>query len=206
MKLTPRTFIAGFIGDHEGGLSLHPADNGNWFDPLRYKKGLPQRRGLGTLVGSKFGITAYTLASYTGKSNITAADIKAITFDMAVDIGVALYVTKPGFDKLLWNRVTASIIDKGWLSGPTTAVKMVQRMLGVTPDGQLGPKTADAYAKFIAIHGEEDAARLWCNVRTDFDHNLATNEGPNDPDRVFLNGWNNRSRSFLPGTKWWINA
>jgi lysozyme family protein len=196
-------FIRGYITAHEGVLSLNPADNGNWYDPARYAAGLPQRRNMGKLVGSKFGVTAYALAAYSGRTNITAADIAAITLDLAVAIGTELFFHRPGFDRLAWNRVTASIVDKGWGSGPGTATRLMQRMIGVLQDGSIGPKTQDAFAAFIAAHGEDGAATIWAGVRDAFDHALATNEGPNDPDRIFYHGWLNRTASFLPGTRWW---
>lgn len=201
--MTPTSFVGGYIKDHEGGLSLNANDNGNWYDPARYKAGQPQRRNMGLLVGSSFGTTAYALAAYTGKTTITAADIKAITLETATQIGVALYYKAPGLDKLPWNRVTASILDKAWGSGPGTAVRMMQRMVGAVADGNIGPKTIAAFTAFIAANGEDGAAKIWAAARKAFDLNLATNEGPNDPDRIFLRGWNNRTDSFLPGTPWW---
>jgi lysozyme family protein len=196
MKLNPRAFIQGFILDHEGGLSLREADNGNWFDPARLAAGLPQRRGMGKLVGSKYGITAYVLAAHRGLTNVTAKGIASIELSEAVDIGVQTYYLAPGFDKLLWDRVTASIVDKAWLSGPGQAVKLLQRMIGAKDDGRLGPATAQAYASWRKGRSEADAAVQWCEVRKAFDARL------NQPENI--NGWNNRSNSFLPGTKWWI--
>lgn len=196
-------FIGGYIDAHEGGLSLDPRDNGNWYDHTRYLHNLPQRRNMGNLVGSKFGVTAYALAKYRGTSVITAADIANLTRAEAVAIGIDLYVKRPGLDMLPWNRVTASIIDKGWGSGPVTAIKLLQRMLGVADDGKLGAVTLDSYKGFLNVHGEDGAAHLWADERTKFDTMLASNEGASDPDRVYLNGWNNRTRSFLPGTPWW---
>ncbi len=201
--MTPATFIGGYITAFEGKLSMDPADNGNWFDPKRLVAKQPQRRNMGVLVGSKYGVTAYALAAYTGKTNITAADIRAITPDLALKIGLALFVTGPRFDQLPWNRVTASIIDKGWGSGVGTTAKLMQQMIGADDDGSVGPKTIAAFTAFVQAKGEETAARLWCAKREAFDLWVATNEGPNDPDRKYLNGWNRRSESFLPATPWW---
>ena len=186
--MTIEDFIGGFIGAHEGGLSLDPADNGNWTGG---------HRGIGALVGSKFGVTAGALAAHRGVAalSITAADIANLTEAEAVQIGVDLYYKVPGFDKLPWNRVTASIIDKGWGSGPRQAIKLMQRIVGVPADGVLGPQSDKAYTDWIAANGEEAAARKWADVRIAFDTSL------NQPR--FINGWNNRTRSFLPGTPWW---
>lgn len=196
-------FIAGYIKDHEGGLSMDPADNGNWFDPVRYAAGLPQRRGKGVLVGSKFGVTAYALARYRRVSVVTAKDIANLTQPEAVALGVFLFYKEPGFDKLPWDRVTASVVDKGWGSGPDAAAKLLQRMIGVKDDGVIGPKTIAAYAAYRSKTSEADAARAFAAQRRAYDAYLAVNDGPSDPDKKYIGGWNNRTNSFLPGTAWW---
>ena len=204
MTMSPRQFMVGAIKAHEGVLSMNANDNGNWFDKARYKAGLPQKRGLGTLVGSKYGVTAYALAAFTGDDDIQPWEMAALTFDTAVDIAEHVYVRAPRFDLLLPSRVTLSIIDKGWGSGPGQAAKLVQRMIGSNNiDGKVGPATAAAFATWHNRLGEEEAARRWAAERIKFDTMLATNEGPRDPDRVFLKGWINRTNSFLPGTVWW---
>jgi len=196
-------FIAGYIKDHEGGLSMDPADNGNWFDPVSYAANIPQQRNVGKLIGSKFGVTGYALAQYRKVGIVTRADIANLTMDEAVAIGVRLYYKVPGFDKLLVNRVTLSIIDMAWGAGPDRAIRLMQKMIGAAVDGNLGPATARAYATWFNSLGEAKAAQAWADVRNAFYQRIASNEGPNDPDRRFLRGWINRSNSFLPGTSWW---
>jgi lysozyme family protein len=204
-------FIDGFIRAHEGELSTHAADNGNWYDPSRYLASKPQRRSLGVDVGSKFGVTAYALVRYRVRKGmpldralrVSLADMAAIDLATAIDIGIELYFKEPGFDTLPWNPVTAAIVDKGWGSGPGTAIDMLQEMVGASTAGGIGPETRAKYAAFLAKNGIELAAHLWCDKRIAKDTYFATNEGPNDPDKIYINGWNNRSRSFLPGTPWW---
>lgn len=204
VAMTPRAFITGFIKAHEGGLSLHPKDNGNWFDPVRFAKGWRQRRNMGVLVGSKFGVTAYALATYRNIKTVTRGDMESLTFDEAVNIGVYLYYEAPRFNVLPWDRVTASIVDKGWGSGPGTSIELMQRLVGAAVDGRIGDKeTVPKYLAWRAARSEEDAARAWAAVRKAFDASIASNEGPNDPDKAFIRGWNNRTDSFLPGTPWW---
>lgn len=215
--IKPRDVIADFIGVHEGALSVHPADNGNWYDPVRYRTGLKQLRNAGTLVGSKYGVTAYALVRYrlrrgTNRDaalSVRRADMAVIDLPTAIAIGVDLYYQEPKLDALVWNRVTASILDTAWGSGPDRAIRMLQELLGFAADdvdGRIGPVTVAAYSAWIERHGEENAAHLWADKRIAFDQSLGCNAGPNDPDRVFVPGWNNRSRSFLPGTPWWVKA
>lgn len=185
---TIEEFIGGYIDAHEGGLSLDPDDNGNWTGMKKCK---------GSLVGSKFGVTSAALAGYRGVpvSSITRQDISNLSRKEAIDIGVALYYHKPKFDRLLFNRVTLSVIDKGWGSGPVWGIKLLQRMIGVPDDGKIGPQTIKTYEKFLSSVGEEEAARRFADRRIAFDTSLN--------QRKYINGWNNRTRSFLPGTKWW---
>ena len=210
--IAARDVIAGFIGTHEGGLSLHPSDNGNWYLAARYAAGDPQARGEGELVGSKFGVTAYALVRYRlafgmarpSALTVARADMAALTLVTAVTIGVELYLHQPRLDQLAWNRVTASVLDKAWGSGPGRAIRMLQELIDVPADGEIGPRTIKAYAAWIAAHGEEHAAFLWGDKRIAFDQSLVS--GPADPDRAFIAGWNNRTRSFLPNTVWWSRA
>jgi hypothetical protein len=196
VPITPRIFTAGFIGTHEGGHSLHPSDNGNWTGAAR---------GVGKLVGSKFGVTSVALAKFRGvaPASITRAAMAALTIGEAIDLGVAGYYVAPGFDRLPWDRVSASIYDFAWGAGPVRAIILLQQMLGVKADGVLGPATAATYRGWRTRLGEEEAARAWGKVRDGFYERIASNDGPNDPDRVFLKGWKNRTASFLPGTPWW---
>lgn len=183
-------FIGGFIDAHEGGLSMDPADNGNWTGG---------KRGRGQLVGSKFGVTPGAVAGYRGVpvAGITQADIANLTRAEAVAIGVANYYERPGFAALPMNRVTLSIIDKGWGSGPAQAIKLLQRMVGADDDGRISRngETVQKYTAWLAGRSEETAAREWATVRERFDGSLGQPR--------FIKGWNNRTRSFLPGTAWW---
>lgn len=206
MTLTARDFMAQSIKAHEGGLSMRPDDNGNWFDKARFKQGLRPKRDIGVLVGSKFGVTAYALATYRHIDDVPAFQISSLTFNEAVDIAEQLYVKAPRFDQLPLNRVTLSIIDKGWMSGPGSTIQILQRLIGAKVDGGIGPGTLASYKAWLAKLGEEGAARAWCAAREAYDQGLATNEGPNDKDKAFIRGWNNRSESFLPGTAWWKSA
>lgn len=189
-------FIAGYIRDHEGGLSMDPADNGNWTGGAR---------GAGKLVGSKFGTTAGALSAYRNVpvSSITRADIANLTLDEAVAVGMKLFYRDPGIDKLAVNRVTLSIIDMAWGAGAGRAIKLMQQMIGAVADGNIGPATIRAYAAWIVKRTEPLAAQDWADMRNAFYQRIASNEGPDDPDRRYLKGWTNRSNSFLPGTPWW---
>lgn len=168
---------------------MDPADPGNWSSG---------KRGVGQLLGSNRGVTPTALAAYRKVpiGSITAGDMANLTVDEAASIAMAAYYKAPGFDRLPWNRITASIVDMGWGSGTKQAIKLLQRMIGVTDDGVIGPATIAAYSTWLEARQAED----WARVRYDFyDQIIAV-----DPMKAkYRNGWRNRTDDYTPGTAWW---
>ncbi len=121
----------------EGVLSLDPKDPGNYSG--------------GQLIGTKYGVSA---AANPG------IDIPNLTLDGAQAIHLARYWTPAGCD-LLPPRAALCAYDAAINEGVGTAIKLMQRALGVPPDGVLGPRTAAAYgqckpahiARFLALRG-----------------------------------------------------
>ncbi len=185
-QYTIESFIKHFIETYEGGLSLDPKDSGNFYR--------------GVLVGSKYGVTGAALAEYRGVSQISAADIAALTEDEAIKVGVKLYFDDPDFDLLPWNPWTASVMDMGWGAGPGQAIKLVQRQIGANDDGKIGRYTVQAFEDYIVNHGLEAAARTWCDIRYAFYDQIIKVRPTN---AKYRNGWRNRSAGFLPGTPFW---
>lgn len=198
---TPTQFAEKTLMAHEGGLSLDPDDNGNWFDQDRYRRGLPQQRNHGKLIGSKFGVTPAVLARYWKVDNVTREQMRDLDKATAVEVALMLYYREPGYDRLQWNRVTVSVVDMAYNAGTSRTSRMLQQLIGVTADGQIGPKTARAFAEFILKHGEAPAAQLWCKAREQKYAELAVGK-----NAKYLRGWTNRARSFLPNTAWWVEA
>ncbi len=186
--MTPLECIQDSIQHWEGGLSLETADRGNYVN--------------GVLVGSKYGVTAPALASHrkVPVSSITKDVMAALTMQEAAQIGVDSFYHTCGIDSLAWNRVTASVMDFSWGSGPGRAARFLQKMVGVTQDGQIGPATDAAFNTFCAQYGEDGAAREWGAVRDGWYDTIVANDATQGR---FLNGWKNRANSFLPGTPWW---
>lgn len=185
--MTPDAFFRDYIARWEGGLSLDPKDPGN------YQLGA---RGKGALVGSNHGVTPPALARHRGvsASSITKADMAALTIDEAADIAAEHYFRAPGFDRLPWNRVTASIVDMGWGAGPAQAVKLLQRMIGVADDGKLGPNTIAAYKLWL----ECGPAAEWAMVRNAFYDRIIQADAEK---AKYRNGWRNRTRYFTADDK-----
>jgi lysozyme family protein len=190
-------FAAGYITRWEGGLSLDANDAGNWSTG---------QKGKGQLLGSKYGVTGRALAAYRGKA-VTKADIANLTLAEACAVARKLFYADPGLANLPWNRVTASIVDFGWGAGPVAAKKLVQDMVDVAQDGVIGVNglTARTYGAWVDVHGEATAAGAWWALREKFYEDLVARR---PSDGIYLRGWDNRSRWFLPGQveKWWEKA
>jgi lysozyme family protein len=108
----------------EGGLSLNPADPGNWTGPGR----------TGTLRGTKWGISA---ASYP------TLDIAALTIDAAKEIYRRDYYDKIAGDHLP-PPLALIVFDAAVNSGVSRAARWLQTALGVHADGVIGPATLAA--------------------------------------------------------------
>ena len=111
---------------HEGGLSMNPDDPGNWTGG---------QKGVGTLKGTKFGISA---ASYPGE------DIQNLSVDRAAFLYQRDFWGPAGCDAVpdvLKFDLFDAAVNTSAPGKCTTAIKMLQHAVGVVEDGILGPKT-----------------------------------------------------------------
>lgn len=196
--MTPHEFAKAFILRWEDGGSTDPAkthsldkiDSGNWVGDR--------------LIGSNHGVTAPALAAHrrVPVSSITQTVMRALTLDEAADIALGLYYKGPKLDLLAWNRVSASVFDMGWGTGPKQAIKLLQRMLDVADDGVMGPATAGAFNKLCAAQGEAFVSGAWWAIRDAFYEQII---GVRPANAKYEKGWDNRSRYFTPGDAegWW---
>lgn len=114
-----------FLDPTEGGLSLDPRDPGNW------TSGKP---GIGVLKGTKYGISA---------SAYPALDIASLTLDQADDLRKKDYWDKISGD-LIHPSIAFVLAEAAYGSGPITAVKEMEGILGTAEDGILGPNDREA--------------------------------------------------------------
>ena len=108
---------------HEGGFVDHPKDPGG---------------------ATNMGVTLGTYEQWMGRS-VTIEEMKALTFD---DVA-------PIYRKNYWDRVRGddlpsgvdwSVFDWAVNSGPSRSAKALQKIVMVTRDGAIGPKTLYAVA------------------------------------------------------------
>lgn len=116
----PRSLSA--VLANEGGYSSDPRDPGNWTSG---------KRGAGVLKGTKKGISAKAYPHL---------DIKALNDNQIAEIYAANY-WRPVRGDDLPAGVDFSAFDYGVQSGPSRSAKDLQRVLGVTVDGRVGPVT-----------------------------------------------------------------
>jgi lysozyme family protein len=87
------------------------------------------------------GITLPTLQAYwkahvDATRTLTVADLRQLTDDLARTIYQRMYVEAPGFTpaNIPYEPLRVQLIDFGVNSGPATAIRWLQRVLGMRPD------------------------------------------------------------------------
>lgn len=110
--------------DREGGFSNHPADTGGM---------------------TNLGVTAAVWAEWTGHK-ATEKEMRGLTVEKVA----------PLYRRKYWERIMGDVLPTGLdhavfdfavNSGPGRAVKVLQELVGATPDGALGPKTLYAISQ-----------------------------------------------------------
>lgn len=121
--MTERDILDGVI-EREQGFVDHPHDRGG---------------------PTKFGVTAETLGTWRRLGRpATRDEVRALELDEARQILRHEFILGPGFDAISDPVLRVMVIDDGILSGPATATRTLQRVLGVRDDGVFGPRTAAA--------------------------------------------------------------
>tara|TARA_R110000751_G_scaffold70458_6_gene142953 strand:- start:2098 stop:2607 length:510 start_codon:yes stop_codon:yes gene_type:complete len=145
---------------HEGGFVNHPKDPGGM---------------------TNLGVTKAVYDKWTGK-NSTESDMRSLTVE---DVS-------PIYKKNYWDRCRCddlpsgadwSVFDWAVNSGTGRASKAMQKIVGATQDGAIGPKT-------LRLIANEDAEFLVANMhdqRQSFYESLKTFE-------TFGNGWTRRNK------------
>lgn len=114
-------------------------------------------------------------------------DIRNLTYEQARLIYTTDYLVKPGINKLTHPILCEMTLDFAVHSGVRTAIKSLQKLLGVQRDGVIGPQTVAAAnaatatevdaQPLISTYGRERIGYLIRQCQT-------------KPDKLtFLNGW-----------------
>lgn len=112
---------------------------------------------------TKYGITQGTLSADLGRP-ATIDDVKNLTLARAEAIYRKNYWAQSGGD-LLPAGLDYAVFNSGVMSGPARAAKILQQVVGVSPDGIIGVRTLDALEK----HGSLDTViRAYCDAYVDY--------------------------------------
>lgn len=109
---------------HEGGFVNHPEDPGG---------------------ATNLGVTKATLQAYLGR-HVSMQEMKDLTPDDVEPIYRERYADAVQFDELP-SGVDWAVLDWAVNSGPGRAAKALQKCVGATQDGAIGPKTLAAVKK-----------------------------------------------------------
>lgn len=161
---------------HEGGFTKNPKDPGNWTGG---------KVGSGELKGTKKGIAA---ASYPH------LDIKNLTDAKIAEIYEANYWRKIRGDELP-SGVDLSGMDYAVNSGVSRSAKELQRVVGVTVDGKVGPAT------IMAVKNADPRAVIkgHCGRRMSFLRSLAI-------WNTFGKGWSTRVANVEAKALSWVSS
>jgi lysozyme family protein len=146
----------------EGGFSKDPSDPGNWTGG---------KRGVGTLNGTKYGISA---ATYPHE------DIETLTPSRAKALYMRDFWMAANCDEFPW-PLNLVLFDGAVQHDPQDAKELLQKAVGVKADGKIGPATKAAVSRLSSM---EAAVRL-LRVRLEYYQSLSLFYRYGD-------GWKNR--------------
>lgn len=133
------------------------------------------------------GVTQRSYDAYTAKKGINTKSVKELAPE---DVGRFYYdefYTAPKLDAIPYQSVKGVLFDYAVNSGNQRAVKDLQKEVGVTVDGLLGPKTLAAVDKYVNKHGEKFLSHQILNRRSHYMISLSQK----NPDKYskYLQDW-----------------
>ncbi len=135
---------------------------------------------------TNFGVTKQAWSEYLGRP-IQDGEMKALTPD----------AIKPFYKKMYWDKlccdnlpdgVDYAVFDFGVNAGTGRSAKFLQRAVGATADGAIGPGTMSLIAKTTPI----EILQKFAEQKEAFYNSLADK---NPTQQKFLKGWLNRAAS-----------
>lgn len=135
---------------------------------------------------TNMGVTIAAYQKYI-KADATCEDVKRMT-KSEFEIVLREYWDRWKADHIVNQSVANILVDWVWGSG-VWGIKIPQRILGLTVDGQVGPKTLNAV-------NNQDQAKFFAQIyaaRINFLENIV-NKNPSQ--KRFIKGWKNRLADF----------
>jgi len=154
---------------HEGLFQNDFNDHANWSSG---------KIGIGTLIGTKYGITAL---------DMPGEDIRNLTLERAIAYYLEHY-WKQGYSQIQSQDIASKLFDLGVLFGVGTAVGMLQHTLHVTEDNEFGPETLEHV-------NSTDPVSLLAEYKYRFVGHATQVGAVNPAEREFVAGWIRRINS-----------
>lgn len=117
-------------------------------------------------------------------------DIRAMTIERATELAYRDYYEKFHLELIQSFRIRAKVFDTGFNAYPTTAIKFLQRALGVHDDGVIGMET------LTAIVGKEENTILYAMIKQQM-LNYVRIVSHAENQAQFLAGWTNRAFDII---------
>ena len=143
---------------HEGGYVNHPKDPGG---------------------ETNLGVTKRVYEEHGGTK-----DMKELTVEDVAPIYKKGYWDKMKCDDLP-SGLDLCVFDFGVNAGPGRAAKFLQKMIGTTVDGGIGPMTLTKVNKHVGDNGLKESIKQYQNARQKYYENLSTFD-------TFGKGWTRR--------------
>lgn len=135
------------------------------------------------------GITLKTLAEYYGRP-CSVEILKVMTIEDAAAVYQKLYWDRLGLDQIKSDVLAVVLFDQGVLTGVSTTLARLQKVLGVEADGKPGPTT-------VAAANREDGELLAFRFIRASIHGYAKIVAANPSQAKFFGGWSDRLFSLL---------
>lgn len=143
------------------------------------------------------GRTKYGISE---KANPEAWADGDVSHDEAAGLYQKKYITAEHFEQIKDETLRHQVIDFGVPSGPNTGAKLLQQLVGVKADGEIGPKTLEAIENYPGgkLFGVEVPGNVLLNLafrdaRIMF---YATLAKIRPKDLKYLLGWIKRAQEF----------
>ena len=148
---------------HEGGYVNHPKDPGG---------------------ETNLGVTKRVYEEFGGTK-----DMKDLTVEDVAPIYKKGYWDKMKGDELP-NGLDLCVFDFGVNAGPGRAAKFLQRMIGTTVDGGIGPMTLAKVNEYVKENTIEETIEKYQSMRQEYYEGLSTFD-------TFGKGWTRRNKEAL---------
>lgn len=143
------------------------------------------------------GRTKYGISE---KAHPEAWEDGTVTHEEAKSIYKETYILAEKFDLVVDEKLRHQLVDFGVTSGPDTATRLLQQLVGVKVDGAIGPKTLEAIASYPGgkLFGFEVPGNVLLNLafRDARQMHYATIAKRRPKDLKYILGWLRRAQEF----------